>query len=490
MKHREVVLFAVGLMSDPTPLVDHVYQMLINDRLKQMRSGEHYYSSLSDNELLKSLYTESQVQLPGHPLHNQHINYYDHSDDDIDIRPIYIQSKTYEFRNIKKDIVMATEHREQEWKIPECSLTISLQGNDYQARKRLFCKCQVIMRNQAINNLFMEYINPLDFQGFPLTFAFNISKQIQLLTIKRCKFPSQILNHLMEQINQCSTMCHLGLQYTSLEAVSSLTLSNKVSLTYLNLFKTNMSRELSWSICQQLTGLTQLEHLNLSENILSHVGKILLSNKPNLSHLNCCATHMSTKLNKNVIDQVRYITHLSKLNLSDNILTGCLCNFLPDLHPGLPELHELNLRNTRLNYDDVQHLLSIAYKLPKLHELDLSGNTLTGCLSSFLPDPHPGLPQLRSLNLARTELNKDDLQHLTHLIQTLKLPGLMNLYLSHNRFDELETNVKHLIEVCSTYQKRGLWLFMGSNGLSHAFQEILKQRCAGKMINLFFFMEI
>ena len=35
LRHREVVLFAVGLMSDPTPLVDHVYQMWINDKLEQ-----------------------------------------------------------------------------------------------------------------------------------------------------------------------------------------------------------------------------------------------------------------------------------------------------------------------------------------------------------------------------------------------------------------------------------------------------------------------
>ena len=87
------MLFAVGLMSDPTPLVDHVYQMMINDKLEQMRNEKYYYSSLYDNGLLKSLYTESQVQLPGHPLHNQHINYYDHSDDDIENIPIYLPSK-------------------------------------------------------------------------------------------------------------------------------------------------------------------------------------------------------------------------------------------------------------------------------------------------------------------------------------------------------------------------------------------------------------
>ena len=39
-KLREVVLFSVGLMSDPTPLVDHVYQVRHNRLLKILRTGE------------------------------------------------------------------------------------------------------------------------------------------------------------------------------------------------------------------------------------------------------------------------------------------------------------------------------------------------------------------------------------------------------------------------------------------------------------------
>ena len=68
---------------------------------------------------------------------------------------------------------------------------------------------------------------------------------------------------------------------------------------------------------------------------------------------------MSTKLGKNMIAQVRYITYLSKLDLSYNSLTGCLSTFLPDPHPELPELNELRLSNTALNKDDLQHLSQI-----------------------------------------------------------------------------------------------------------------------------------
>ena len=70
--------------------------------------------------------------------------------------------------------------------------------------------------------------------------------------------------------------------------------------------------------------------------------------------------------------------------------------------------------------------------LPNLQILNLSGNTLTGCLSSFLPDSHPGLPQLKKLDLGYTALKKEDLQQLLYITQHSKLPKLEELYLSGN----------------------------------------------------------
>ena len=339
------------------------------------------------------------------------------------------------------------------------------------------------MRHQAISDLFVVNIESTD---LPQTFKFNVSKNIQLLKLRSCKFPSQTLNHLIEQINECTALRKIDLGFTSLDDVSSLTLINKTSLTRLDLGFTHMSRELSRSVCHQLTDLTQLEYLNLSRNDLSLVDTINLSNKPNLSYLDCSDTQMSTNLSKNVIGQIIYITHLSDLDLSHNTLTGCLSSFLPDPHPGLPELEKLNLRSTALNKDDLHHLLNTisSNKLPNLEDLNLSHNTLTGCFTSFLPDDNPGLPELEKLDLDNTALNKDDVQHITHLIQTHKLPGLDNLNLSENRLCEMETDVEHLIEACLTHHQRGLRLWLWLNGLSDAFREKWKQRRAGTNIRL------
>ena len=489
MKHREVVLFAVGLMSDPTPLVDYAYQIMINHKLAVLRNEEYSVTTIrNDHDLLKSLYIESEIQLPGHPLHNQHINYYNFFGDDREIRSrdttaIYFPSKLYVFRNIKHDIVLGPEHREQEADIPECTLMISFHNPDEAVKQNLLSICQVIMRNQAIKDLFVENVKPTD---LPQKFAFNISNYIQLLCLERCDIPSQTLNHLMEQINECRALRKIVLRKTNLRGVSSLTLSNKTSLTHLDLCRTHMSRDLSRSVCHQLADLTQLKHLDLSRNDLSQVDMIHLSNKPNLSCLNCCDTQMSTKLSKNVMGQISYITHLSILELSWNTLTGCLTSFLPDPHPRLPGLVDLCLQSTALNTEDLQYLFSIIQnnKLPKLRELDLSHNTLTECLCDLLPDPHPGLPELEDLYLAGTVLNKDDLAHLTHLIQTRKIPGLHILALDLLRLSEMETDVGHFIDTCVNHHQRGLKLWLSLNGLSEAFEKKWKERCAGTKIEL------
>ena len=99
-KHREVVKFVCGLMPDPRPLVDHVYTALIEHQKEEMRSpdGTPYIY----RDLLESLYQESAVPLPGSALHNKHINYYDHEEDDRvrrprDTTPVFTPCKLYLF---------------------------------------------------------------------------------------------------------------------------------------------------------------------------------------------------------------------------------------------------------------------------------------------------------------------------------------------------------------------------------------------------------
>ena len=75
MRYREVILFTVGLLPDPQPLVDHVYEMWIQKELERMKETAKYAPEV-DIDLFRSLYTESTVELRGVWNHNQHINHY------------------------------------------------------------------------------------------------------------------------------------------------------------------------------------------------------------------------------------------------------------------------------------------------------------------------------------------------------------------------------------------------------------------------------
>ena len=418
-RHREVVFFITGLLPDPKPMVDHVYQMWLDMELNKLRIGSVYIPTI-DETIFKSLYAESAVPLPVNPLHNEHINYYHHLEDDENNRPrdttdVYTPSKLYEFTMMSQNVGCHNKHRHNEGtsQTPECALLILNNGEDTDRNMFTF---QQVCHQQPLTDL---YLHKLKFNDPHESNMFQMSKNAQSVTLEDCLLPLKTLNYLMEQIAACNTMHKIKIVATSLRGIESFSLTNNITLKYLHLGSTEMSVGMGRKICQQLNHLLCLEHIKIS----------------------------------------------------DNSLTGCLQHFVPKAHPGLPSLRELQLRDTGLIHEDLQHLLATIQsdKLPNLRVIDLSYNTLTGCLSSFIPDPHldlaeqeklnpkdasllakpyPGLSALEELHLSNTELEEADLQCLSDLIKSCKLPELIDLDLSNNRSDRNEEKLNKLKEVC------------------------------------------
>ena len=531
-RNREVVLFTCGLMSDPTPLVDHVYQMWIIENANLSVRKYH------DTSLLQSLYTEGQ--LPGHPLHNQHINCYNHYQEgeniprDIDVTPMFVRSKHYDFFCLSEDISCDFRPRTQETEIPDFTIRISMPNET--VSKSLLTNCGKISQSQGLTKLQLFHVVCVD---LPEPNVFNLSTHVQSLIVKECTLPSQTLNHLIqqidgwtliymrdvkemngktvyvhdlsvrfamsgessfglynnrlpsktlshliEQINGSRTLNKIVFEDTNLKDVPSLSLNNKISLNYFALKHTNISPDLMHSISKQLFDMRQLHYLDLSGNDFTQVTYLILSNKPSLKHLYLQKTRMSSELYQTIYRQLpdlqwlkhihvstnnfefrigtdshrlfntcnvlntylpenlcgRLLQHINRfvdltdINMTSTPLTGSLSILLQDPHTGLPKLQWLRLSDTKLNKGDLQHLSKIVQpnKLPNLGYLDLSFNTLTGCLSSFLPDSHPGLPLLEELDMEHTALNEGDLQHLSNITQNNKLPRLRILDLSDN----------------------------------------------------------
>ena len=69
-KHKEVVLFACGLMSDPTSLVNHIPQIVRESFLRKMRTGNYPLYLGVMTSLLNSLCYESTNNIEHQILHN------------------------------------------------------------------------------------------------------------------------------------------------------------------------------------------------------------------------------------------------------------------------------------------------------------------------------------------------------------------------------------------------------------------------------------
>ena len=212
-------MFCCGLMEDPTPLVEHCYEMFIEIERNELGAGEidiegerqleAQGKNPGDTSLFKSLYSESKVTLPGHPLHNKYINRYNQLYYD-DAAPVYTPSQYYKFANMKEDIVL--EHSGSEAEIPECMMDIT--DPDESVRKSLLTTCRTISEVQAVADLRMEEVRCEDLTAAD---APRISGNVRSVCLIRCALPVSYLRSIVNQLLDCgATLQRLDMSYMDL----------------------------------------------------------------------------------------------------------------------------------------------------------------------------------------------------------------------------------------------------------------------------------
>ena len=165
-KHREVVSFTCGLLDDPRPLVDHVYKAFTQNQLEKIQDA---YLIDVEPSLLESMYHETKVPLSGEPLHNKHLNYYKHPDDELmerlsnrfykgkDTRPVHVPSRLHAFLNINDYIEVRVEEEEEKVSMkdddrkPECAIFVN--EPDTTVGKNLLSVCNEISQHQDVTDL-------------------------------------------------------------------------------------------------------------------------------------------------------------------------------------------------------------------------------------------------------------------------------------------------------------------------------------------------
>ena len=246
-----------------------------------------------------------------------------------------------------------------------------------------------------------------------------MGEQTQSLVLFGCCFPTHVWNNILHLPGDSSTIKTLNLTSSDLKDVTSLNLSSMTCLTRLYLSNAKMLPELTENVCRELRCLVHLEYLSLWGTRLGDNGSL-------------------------IAESIRMWE---------------------------PDLREFHLWDCALDPESSGKLLASLNLCSNPVDIRLGGNKLTGSVAIFIPDSHPGLPLLKNVDLNGTELNETDLSHITRLIEAHKLKALNKLDLRMNNLYLMEPEMCKMIEVCIVHHQRELNLGLGLNNLSQLFEE-------------------
>ena len=126
-------------------------------------------------------------------------------------------------------------------------------------------------------------------------------------------------------------------------------------------------------------------------------------------------------------------------------------------------MQNLDLSDANLSKADISSLSqAIACgRLSQLKILELSGNVLTDCMANlFGTNDYPKFASLQELDLSETSLNNDDLLRVSAAVKHGQLPQLRSLNLARNDVEEMEDTVINLTENCKEQYKETILLYL------------------------------
>ena len=274
---EEVVLFTVGLMTDPSAVVNYVYQLHYDRMTKMLLIGKHDTDiegklkregkNINNIEVYETFYKESAVELPGTALHNQHINFYS----GIDVSPVYLPSKQFVFRSPKLNpgfTIPDPQHVHFQRDVSD-SVILFTHTDDALANS-ILNNIRKISQLQPIGHLVISDIKCEDIEDVDV---FNMSKKSKSIHLLNCIIPAATIDHLLQQIATSSTITRINIRGTSLQGIRSLAIQYLPSLTFLRLSNTNLCRfhilHLGYLIANKK--LPKLGILNIGRNNLNHL---------------------------------------------------------------------------------------------------------------------------------------------------------------------------------------------------------------------------
>ena len=290
--------------------------------------------------------------------------------------------------------------------------------------------------------------------------SWGADSPLEHLNLEYCSIPEQVWPELLQSLSSCKQLYELSLTGNKIgEAAHDLTQSiaswgADSPLERLDLYNCSIPEQVWLELFQSLSSCKHLSRLSLSCNTIGEAGHYLVQSitswgdNPPLEHLDLYNCSIPEQVRLELFQSLSSCKHLSRLSLSRNTIGEAgryLVQSITSWGADTP-LQHLNLYNCSIPEQVWPELLQSLSSCQQLRHLDLDINTITGCLSSFLSDPHPGITDLEYLDLKQTAMNKSDLQHLTHLIKSNKFPSLKRLWLTEKSWAGVEEELEQLKE--------------------------------------------
>ena len=207
LKQEKVVVFTCGLMKDPTPVVNHVYELFLEYVYDRFSPRNEILSQGKDPcDLFRSIYREARIPLNRLPGYNHYIYWNDMHKGDI-----HTASKLYLFNAMNKDDVPDVKFTNGSDEAAECMLWIEKPDED--ATKTLLATCCKISRRQQVNLLIMSHVHCEELTPED---TLTMSKSIQSVAVSDSDFPLNFWKHIFNQLLDCVNLRHLWLGNTNL----------------------------------------------------------------------------------------------------------------------------------------------------------------------------------------------------------------------------------------------------------------------------------
>ena len=328
----------------------------------------------------------------------------------------------------------------------------------------------------------------------------GINPPLECLYLNSCGLHQDDCAALLQSLLECINLREVNLSGNNIgESARHLskvikTCGNNQGLQNLYLKKCQIPDYFWGEIVKTLALCKNLTSIYLDHNPIRDSTRVILQlahsirqwgNNPPLQNLNLYEWSMSESVSCELISSLSSCTNLTTLALTGSRLCEEGLHLKRYLETITDTLETLCLDGCSIPLEVSHQIISVLSGCKNLRHMSLPGNTLTGTLSSFNPNPH-----LEHLDLGDAFLNKEDMTNMTDFVQSHKLPKLGEVCLLGSGLDKMENEIETLIDAVIKHHQRKLTIFLCRNNMSAVFVMKSTTKCIGTKLTLDFNTDI